>query len=55
VKNLEFTLLINNIFNQMYEPNGYTFSYFLPGKVQEENLLPKTSFIPKQGPISWQG
>ena len=32
VKNLEFSLLINNIFNQMYEPNGYTFSYFLPGR-----------------------
>lgn len=32
VKNMEFTLMVYNIFNKLYEPNGYTFSYFLPGQ-----------------------
>lgn len=32
VKNMEFTLMVYNIFNKLYEPNGYTFSYFLPGE-----------------------
>lgn len=32
VKNMELTLMVYNIFNRLYEPNGYTFSYFLPGE-----------------------
>jgi iron complex outermembrane receptor protein len=50
VKNLEFTLLVNNIFNQMYEPNGYTFSYFLPleGTTGRE-LITENFFYPQAG------
>lgn len=50
VKNLEFTLLINNIFNQMYEPNGYTFSYFLPGEeASGRELVTENFFYPQAG------
>jgi iron complex outermembrane receptor protein len=50
VKNLEFTLLVNNIFNRMYEPNGYTFSYFLPleGTTGRE-LVTENFFYPQAG------
>ncbi len=50
VKNLEFTLLINNILNQMYEPNGYTFSYFLPGEgATGRELVTENFFYPQAG------
>jgi iron complex outermembrane recepter protein len=50
VKNLEFTVLINNIFNQMYEPNGYTFSYFLPGEgTSGRELVTENFFYPQAG------
>jgi iron complex outermembrane receptor protein len=50
VKNLEFTLLINNILNQMYEPNGYTFSYFLPGEgATGRDLVTENFFYPQAG------
>ncbi|MCH7409586.1 TonB-dependent receptor [Belliella sp. DSM 111904] len=32
VNNLEFTVMVYNIFNRLYEPNGYTFSYFVAGE-----------------------
>lgn len=37
LKALQLSLLINNIFNEQYEPNGYTFSYFLGGQRVWEN------------------
>lgn len=37
VKVLQVSLLLNNIFNEQYEPNGYTFSYFLGGQRVWEN------------------
>ncbi len=50
VKNLEFTLLINNIFNQLYEPNGYTFSYFLPAEgPSNRELTTENFFYPQAG------
>lgn len=50
VKNLEFTLLVNNIFNQMYEPNGYTFSYFFPGEgATGRELVTENFFYPQAG------
>ncbi|WP_339925781.1 TonB-dependent receptor [uncultured Cyclobacterium sp.] len=30
VKEMVFTGKVNNIFNNLYEPNGYTFGYFVP-------------------------
>lgn len=32
-----FKLLLNNVFNKMYEPNGYTFSYFYNNQLSTEN------------------
>ncbi|WP_194975714.1 TonB-dependent receptor [Aquiflexum lacus] len=50
VKNLEFTVLVNNIFNQMYEPNGYTFSYFLPGEgASGRELVTENFYYPQAG------
>lgn len=37
VKNVELTLLVNNIFNELYESNGYTYEYISNGKLQDQN------------------
>jgi iron complex outermembrane receptor protein len=33
------TLQVNNLFNYMYEPNGYTFSYITGGARVQENFF----------------
>ena len=38
VNNITFSLLVNNILNHLYEPNGYTFSYVSEGKTTTENF-----------------
>ncbi len=48
-KGLELNLLINNIFNEMYEPNGYTFSYFVPGETSGRQLVTENFFYPQAG------
>ena len=47
-KSLELNLMVNNIFNEMYEPNGYTFSYFVPGESQKE-LVTENYYYPMAG------
>lgn len=47
-KSLELNLLVNNIFNEMYEPNGYTFSYFVPGDSGRE-LITENFYYPQAG------
>lgn len=37
-KEIQFGLLINNVFNQMYSNNGYTFSYVYGGQTTTENF-----------------
>ncbi|GAB4128898.1 MAG: TonB-dependent receptor [Raineya sp.] len=37
LKSLQVSLLINNVFNEQYEPNGYTFSYLFGGQRVWEN------------------
>jgi iron complex outermembrane receptor protein len=37
LKNASVILQLNNIFNEMYEPNGYTFSYYYGGTLTTEN------------------
>ena len=37
IKSVSIGLLVNNILNEQYEPNGYTFSYFLGGQRVWEN------------------
>ena len=34
---IAFTLLFNNVLNELYESNGYTFAYIAEGKVTAEN------------------
>jgi iron complex outermembrane receptor protein len=47
-KGLEVNLLINNVFNELYEPNGYTFSYFVPGGNGRE-LVTENFYYPQAG------
>jgi iron complex outermembrane receptor protein len=37
IKEVKGILQVNNIFNKMYEPNGYTFSYIYGGELITEN------------------
>jgi iron complex outermembrane receptor protein len=37
IKSVSIGLLVNNILNEQYEPNGYTFSYFFGGQRVWEN------------------
>ncbi len=48
-KGLELNLLINNIFNELYEPNGYTFSYFVPGETSNRELVTENFYYPQAG------
>ncbi|MDG1278195.1 MAG: TonB-dependent receptor [Algoriphagus sp.] len=48
-KSLELNLMINNIFNEMYEPNGYTFSYFVPGETSGRELITENFYYPQAG------
>ena len=38
LKEMNFILAINNVFNKKYEPNGYTFSYYYDGALTTENF-----------------
>lgn len=50
VKQMDFTLLVNNIFNQLYEPNGYTFSYFVPAEgAGGRDLVTENFYYPMAG------
>ncbi|MDO8995734.1 MAG: TonB-dependent receptor [Sediminibacterium sp.] len=37
IKNIGLTLLVNNVFSELYEANGYTFSYMYGGAFTTEN------------------
>jgi len=43
-KNIDLILQLNNVFNKMYEPNGYTFSYYYNSRLTTEN-----SYFPMAG------
>ncbi len=43
-KNINISLLVNNILNQKYESNGYTFGYFSGGALTTENF-----YFPQSG------
>jgi iron complex outermembrane recepter protein len=38
VKNIGITLMVNNVFSELYEANGYTFSYLYGGDFTTENF-----------------
>ncbi len=48
-KSLELNLMVNNIFNELYEPNGYTFSYFVPGEASGRELITENFYYPQSG------
>ena len=37
IKEISVIGQVNNVFNKKYEPNGYTFSYFVGGETVTEN------------------
>jgi iron complex outermembrane receptor protein len=45
LKNLTLSLLVNNLFNIEYEPNGYTYSYNFEGIVTENFVYPQAGLI----------
>jgi iron complex outermembrane recepter protein len=47
LKNISFIGQVNNVFNTLYEPNGYTYSYFAGGALNTENF-----YFPMAG-INW--
>jgi len=50
VKELAFSLKVNNIFNELYEPNGYTFSYFVPAESNNgRDLVTENFYYPMAG------
>jgi iron complex outermembrane receptor protein len=38
MKEMLFTLQVSNLFNNLYEPNGYSFSYYYGGELVTENF-----------------
>ena len=38
IKEINWGLQVNNIFNKLYEPNGYTYSYYFGGKLETQNF-----------------
>lgn len=47
LKELNVSILVNNIFNHQYESNGYTYSYLSGGKITENFVFPQagTNFL----------
>ncbi|WP_207535797.1 TonB-dependent receptor [Desertivirga arenae] len=41
LKNIGLTLLVNNVFNEKYESNGYTYTYIYGGPVTENFYFPQ--------------
>ncbi|WP_209331199.1 TonB-dependent receptor [Lunatimonas salinarum] len=44
VKQIDLNLTVYNVFNRLYEPNGYTFSYFLPAEGGDGRTLVTENF-----------
>ncbi len=50
VKALEFNVKVNNLLDQEYEPNGYTFSYYVPGESEgSRDLITENYYYPMAG------
>ncbi len=48
LKELNIIFQANNLFNELYEPNGYTFSYYYSGSLTTENYyfpMAKRNFV----------
>ena len=49
IKEIAFNLLINNIFNQEYVSNGYTYSYYYRPVGSNENIVKENFYYPQAG------
>ncbi len=50
VEEMAFSLKVNNLFNELYEPNGYTFSYFVPTEgTSGRELVTENYYYPMAG------
>lgn len=50
VKQMDFSFIVYNAFNRLYEPNGYTFSYFVPAEqAGGRELVTENFFYPMAG------
>lgn len=50
VKEMAFSVKVNNLFNELYEPNGYTFSYFVPAEgTSGRELVTENYYYPMAG------
>ncbi|WP_162416840.1 TonB-dependent receptor [Cyclobacterium roseum] len=50
VEEMAFSVKVNNLFNEMYEPNGYTFSYFVPSEGNSgRELVTENYYYPMAG------
>jgi iron complex outermembrane receptor protein len=49
VKQLRLDLLVNNIFNEMYQSNGYTFSYYYRPQGSNDAAIKENFYYPQAG------
>jgi iron complex outermembrane recepter protein len=49
IREINFNLLVNNIFNKMYESNGYTFSYYYRPLASNDNAITENFYYPQAG------
>ncbi len=50
VKQMDFSVIVYNAFNRLYEPNGYTFSYFVPAEqAGGRELVTENFYYPMAG------
>lgn len=50
VEEMAFSVKVNNLFNELYEPNGYTFSYFVPAEGSSgRELVTENYYYPMAG------
>jgi len=49
IREINFNVLVNNIFNKMYESNGYTFSYYYRPIASNDNAITENFYYPQAG------
>ncbi|MDI9308690.1 MAG: TonB-dependent receptor [Limnohabitans sp.] len=49
IKEINFNLLVNNLFNRMYESNGYTYSYYYRPSGSTDNAITENFYYPQAG------
>ena len=49
IKEVRFDLLVNNIFDELYESNGYTFSYYYRPEGSNDPAVTENFYYPQAG------